>query len=339
MGRGTAETGGGFRIGLGLPSLDYPGLRRQAAAAERGGFDFVSVGDNPSHMKDTYVSLSVVADATETCRIGTTTTSPLHGDPLVVAAATSSVAALAPHRLFLGLATGRARARVPLADLADHVRMIRTLWRGEPVAYRGEELSLSWEAQPVPIVIAASGPRGLRLAGELADGVIIEAGVTAEVVESSLEYVNRGLAASGREAGDIDTWWYLRGAIARNGRDAFDVGLGALATSCALVLGQRPEDRQVPPKLHAACRTIGHQYDMRLHLSLKQAALHDEIASNPSLMQYLMDRFALVGTPDDWCERIEALRTRGVHQVFCAAVVPDMDELIERVSTDVLPRV
>jgi hypothetical protein len=85
-----------FQLGLGLAAHDYRILRKRAAAADGGGFAFVSTGDNPALMKDTYVSLTMMALATQRCRVGTGVTNCIHRDLLVTAAAMSSIESISP---------------------------------------------------------------------------------------------------------------------------------------------------------------------------------------------------------------------------------------------------
>jgi alkanesulfonate monooxygenase SsuD/methylene tetrahydromethanopterin reductase-like flavin-dependent oxidoreductase (luciferase family) len=83
-------------IGFGLGGPDLARLRREAAAAEAAGLAFVSVGDNPSNQLETLVALTIAAGSTSRSRVGTSMLDCHGRDPLVVAAALSSVAQLAP---------------------------------------------------------------------------------------------------------------------------------------------------------------------------------------------------------------------------------------------------
>jgi 5,10-methylenetetrahydromethanopterin reductase len=325
-----------FGLGLGLASLDYEVFRRCASAAERAGFSFVSVGDNPAALKDTYVSLAVLATATERCRIGTAVTNPLHRDPLVVASAASSVESLAPGRVFLGIATGRARVRAPLADLREHVTLLRRLWAHEEVVYRGETLRLTWDAQPVPIFVCASGPRSLRLAAELADGIIVETGVDVESVESARSWIRAGAQSAGRDPDAIELWWYLKTAIGHTDEEALSYVLAPVAASGGLVLGRNPAALGVPTRFHDECRTLLSGYDKRAHLSTGSADPNRRLLQPGPLRDYLFERFALAGSASTWLERLGRLGDRGVRKVFCAAVVPDMEYFIDTVGSSVL---
>ena len=60
------------------------------------------------------------------------------------------------------------------------------------------------------------------------------------------------------------------------------------------------------------------------------------LVEDPEFLAYLMDRFGLIGTAAQWRGRIAELRGRGIDNLFCAAVVPDLDDFIDRVATGVI---
>ena len=187
-----------FGIGIQLNSAGREQLQRQAAAADELGFAFASVGDNPGLMRDTYLSLGQLAQVTRRCSIGTTITTPHHRDPLVVAAAFSSVEELAPGRTFIGIGTGRARAPASVRVLREHVTALRELWDTGVAEVRGETVRLAWDAPAVPIVVCGSGPKALGVAGELADAVIVETGLSAGLVEQARSWIDDGARRAGR---------------------------------------------------------------------------------------------------------------------------------------------
>lgn len=334
-----ARSQGRLGLGLGAASGDYGLFRRCAAAADRAGFSFVSVGDNPGALKETYVSLSVLAMATETCRIGTAVTNPTHRDPLVVASAVSSVESLAPGRVFFGIATGRARRPAILDALREHVAILRALWAKGEVSYRGETLRLAWDARPVPVFVCVSGPRGLRLAGEIADGVIVESGVNLASVEQAQRWIEEGARSAGRDADAIERWWYLKTAVAETDEEALSQALAPVAASGGFVLGRDPGAHAVPDRFHDECRRLRAGYDKSAHISTGLDDPNRRLVEPGPFRDYLFDRFALAGSPAAWLERIAELADRGVHDIFCAAVVPDVEYFVRRVGESVVAEI
>jgi 5,10-methylenetetrahydromethanopterin reductase len=93
--------------------------------------------------------------------------------------------------------------RDPVGTLREAIEIARRLLAGERVEFQGERYRLTGRAlvnapRPVPIWLAASGPRMLALAGAAADGVLISGGTAPAFVRWSLDHVRRGEAAAGR---------------------------------------------------------------------------------------------------------------------------------------------
>jgi alkanesulfonate monooxygenase SsuD/methylene tetrahydromethanopterin reductase-like flavin-dependent oxidoreductase (luciferase family) len=101
---------------------------------------------------------------------------------------------------------GQAGARVdsPLTLLREHVTALRALLRGEEVTTTGryvdlDRVALGWPpSRPTPIHVGASGPRSLRLSGEVADGTVLTADTTPAQVGERRELVTEGSALAGR---------------------------------------------------------------------------------------------------------------------------------------------
>ena len=68
-------------------------------------------------------------------------------------------------------------------------------------------MRMTWGRGRIPIYLAASGPRMLELAGEIADGVIINTGLAPDIVRDSIARVRTGAEEAGRRLEDVDLWW------------------------------------------------------------------------------------------------------------------------------------
>jgi 5,10-methylenetetrahydromethanopterin reductase len=327
-----------FEIGLGVPSVTFDRLREWARAADELGFNFIAVGDNPGQMRDTYVALTLLASETKRCRVGTATTNPRHRDVLVTASAMSSIAEIAPDRTFIGLGRGRAHLASSVDQLRRAVVGLRDLWQRGETEVDGRRVVLDWDARPVPIIVAASGPRVLQLAGELADGVIIESGVSDEAIDYARRNLAAGAALSGRDLASLETWWYLKASASDDHDAAISDSLGPTVASAALVLGGDPAKRGVPERFWAGCRRLHERYDMSAHLKTGADDPNRALLDDEDLRDYLSDRFTIAGDPQDWIDRIAQLRARGVERLYAVGVVPDPGELIRTVGTQVLPR-
>jgi 5,10-methylenetetrahydromethanopterin reductase len=90
--------------------------------------------------------------------------------------------------------------------MREQIANCRALWTGEAVEFGGRVMTL--RAKPpsgrLPIYMAATGPKALALAGEIADGVIVLAGVAPELIERSLCHIREGAARVGRDIAGVD---------------------------------------------------------------------------------------------------------------------------------------
>ena len=97
-----------------------------------------------------------------------------------------------------------ARAGSPLTQLREHLTALRALLRGEQVSVDGryvqlDQVALDWPpAEPPAVLAGATGPRALRLSGELADGTILTAGTTPDGVRRARQLIGEGRSAAGR---------------------------------------------------------------------------------------------------------------------------------------------
>jgi alkanesulfonate monooxygenase SsuD/methylene tetrahydromethanopterin reductase-like flavin-dependent oxidoreductase (luciferase family) len=108
-----------------------------------------------------------------------------------------------------------ARAASPMTLMREYITALRALLSGETVASSGQYVQLSdvqlgWApTAPPPLLIGATGPRTLRLAGELADGVVLDSVTSPERAVPALAEVDAG-STSGRRGAGFQTVVYLR---------------------------------------------------------------------------------------------------------------------------------
>ncbi|HTW86835.1 MAG TPA: LLM class flavin-dependent oxidoreductase [Candidatus Binataceae bacterium] len=157
--------------------------------AEELGYDRAYVPDSHMIWSDCYVTLGLAAVNTRRIKIGTGIAAPGTRIPPVTAHSIATINQLAPGRVFLGIGSGHTSMRVmgqnpvSIAEMREHVRVVRALLRGEEVDYdyRGKTRPITFLHRdrhfiniddPIPIYIAANGPRAIELAGETGDGWI-----------------------------------------------------------------------------------------------------------------------------------------------------------------------
>jgi alkanesulfonate monooxygenase SsuD/methylene tetrahydromethanopterin reductase-like flavin-dependent oxidoreductase (luciferase family) len=186
------------------------GIVGLAPAIEAAGFGAIWKGESNSN--DPMVLLSGIAARTRSLRVGTAVYHIYGRSPITLGIQSATLQDLSKGRLLLGLGVANKRLAAwhggtfdrPLRRIREYVDIVRSAARGERVEYRGEIYStgerfqLAWKpARPkLPIYLAGLAPKMIRLAGKIADGIIINMATPAKVRE-----IRQGAMAGAVEAG------------------------------------------------------------------------------------------------------------------------------------------
>lgn len=204
----------GLSLGL-SPREPVDRFLELARTAERSGVDAVWVIDSQMAMKDAYMTLALLARETTELRLGPGVTNLVTRHETVVANAMSTLASIAPGRIEVGVGAGDSSVyplgRTPqkIRECDQGIHRLRSLMAGETVPGGPAGLTMSFAGDPPPpIFLAASQPRMLRLAGEVADGVIIMGPADRETIGMQMRRVDEGAAAMRRDPRRIfrDLW-------------------------------------------------------------------------------------------------------------------------------------
>src|SRR6266436_3412244 len=206
------------RLGASLPlPPDLEMCRRVAEHAEILGYESLWIADTGAG-PDAFVVAAVAAGVTRRVRIGTAVI-PIYTRALpVLAAGAGSTAQLAPGRVILGLgissetivdAWGGVPFRQPFTRMRETVSVLRQMLAGERVTFAGKTVRtrnfrlVSQPPAPVPIYVAALMPPMLELAGEVADGVILNF-MPVDAVPRMLAHVRAGAERAGRDPAALE---------------------------------------------------------------------------------------------------------------------------------------
>jgi 5,10-methylenetetrahydromethanopterin reductase len=313
---------------------------RMAALGDELGFDMVGVADTPGNAIDPWVAMTLVARRTRRVRIPICVTNAVTRHPAVTATAAASVDLLAEGRVILGVGAGHsgvvnvgASPARPQA-LGEAVTFMRRLLRGERAAWAGGEAEIPWRHGRVPVYVAASGPKALRMAGRVADGAFANYGLQGEHVAKVVGALAEGAREAGRAAGEVETWYVACLDCAERREVAFDKLGNILGFVAAYVVGPDPEGRGVPEALLPAVRELKRIYTTRE--CLMDAALVKRLG----LFDYLRARLAVAGTPDDCVEQVRAAAAAGVERLmFSVSLAADPVRTVELFGRHVLPEI
>jgi len=280
-------------------------------AAEAAGFTHLWFPDSQLRTGDVFINVLTALQHTERAVAGTLLVNPVTRHPSVIAGSIATVDLYAPGRVLLGLGAGDTAVwqiglrPARLAETERAVRVIRGLLAGEGVPLGWTAPSRLEHARPVPVIVAGSGPKTLRMAGRVADGAVIRVGTDPELVQWGYDEFRQGALEAGRDpeslfvAGHFHTVIHddpdlvaARGKVMAAGYYEVNPGLWhrlGLTWPCAPV-----QDilKEVRPDFH-------HAYDMDL-AAHHVAAIPVEVAR----------RFCLMGTAAQVRAQIETLVAR-----------------------------
>jgi 5,10-methylenetetrahydromethanopterin reductase len=180
-----------------------------ARRAEALGWDAVLQPDSQLRRRDTYVLLAAAARATERVVLGTLLANPINRHPTVTASSIATVDELAPGRTLLGWGVGDTAVRLAglrparVKELEESTRLMRALLDGHAVEVGAARPAHLPHHRPVPIWIAAGGPRTLRMAGGVADGVFVRVGTHRANLARTIEAIRAGAAEAGRDPAGV----------------------------------------------------------------------------------------------------------------------------------------
>jgi 5,10-methylenetetrahydromethanopterin reductase len=332
-----------MQVGFFFWPYDPALTERLAAAADRYGYAMIGIADTPGNAMDPWVAATLVARSTRHARVALCVTNIESRHPAVAAAAIASLELIAPGRTVLGIGAGHSGThnlglrRSSVGELADGIRFIKTLLRGEPAAYRdGGAAHLPWVKRPSPVFLAASGPKALAASGETADGAFVNFGLTRETLAQSEAAVAAGATSAGRDGAEIETWQIAALDCDADG-DAARAKIGAILAFMAAgyILGSGDlGQRGVPEALHAPLRELRRRY------STRPGAADAALVSELGLFDYLAERFAICGTPCECRDQLLRAKAAGLERVmFTVSVASDPAATVERFGRDVLPAI
>ena len=190
------------RVGIVFrPQLPPERLREFVAWAEAAGLDDVWLWED-CFLEGGLTSAAAALAWTGSLRVGLGLMPAPLRNPALAAMEIATLARLFPGRFVPAAGHGvlpwmdqvGARVASPMTLLREWVSAVRSLLHGETVTVSGQHVRLSQVAldwpPPVipPLLVGARGPRTIALAGEIADGLVLDAGgVSLEAVRRAVE--------------------------------------------------------------------------------------------------------------------------------------------------------
>ncbi|HVB65217.1 MAG TPA: LLM class flavin-dependent oxidoreductase [Nitrolancea sp.] len=330
------------------PEVLIPAVER----AETAGFKAIWMVDTPliaGEIFDPYIDLTIAALHSKQIRLGPAVSTFSLRHPLAVASAMLSLDRAAGQRAVLGLGVGGS-ALITLGEMSGHqgafvrdsmtarreklrqgILALKQIFAGESVSFGAREIRLSQPRQ-IPIYLAASGPKALELAGEVADGAIIQVGIEPRALSTAIAAVHRGAERAGRDPESIKIVASTFAVVSHDRADDIDrvrpiasyfySVIPEVLAGAGIDITKRYPDWVPRPDLT-------HAYDWNEAMAAAATYIPNET----------VERFCLVGPPEQARQQIAEIAALGVHEVFLrwCSTYDLPDPLVETFRTEIIP--
>jgi probable F420-dependent oxidoreductase len=319
------------------PDLSIDRIISLTQQAESCGFTYGWIFDSHVIWMEPFPLLTLMAANTRAMRLGTCVTNPAVRDVTVSSSLFATLNVFSQGRMQLGIGRGDSSRRVlgkkptTLENLEEFVRIFRALNDGKSVELDGVSTRFPWATAGVPAVwVAGYGPKALRTAGRIGDGVILQF-ADPDLIEWCLGFVREGAREAGRDPAKIEVmaaapvWASDDFKFARERVRWFP----ALVSNHVMDLISKYKPEELPKSLVSYVQNRG-KYDY-MH--------HCEVGSDNSdfVTDEIVDRFCLVGPVEQHRKKLEALRKVGVTQFNIYLMCGEEEKTLEVYAREVLP--
>jgi len=333
-----------IQFGIRVPTVGTPQeTGAYAATVEAAGFDFMWTPDTPllaGLWRDVYMHLGCAALETSKLRLGPGVTNPLTREPLSTASSIVTLHEISGGRADLVVGTGYSSAYIigkkaaTLAKMRSSVELWHSIFSGAKTELGGLEIELEPKHPDLPVYIAATGPKALSLAGEVADGVLIMVGSAPGCIEWALEHVETGMARAGRKREDVKRILVQTTTVDGDRSRAIDLLRPCVAGMCRhahaeVLFGRAGLDvPETPSDFKAPYPDLGHAVDW------EEAKRVSQFVSDEAVEEMM-----LLGNGAEVAERTQALIDLDIDAIWFRdeATWTRPDALMKGLSEEVLP--
>jgi 5,10-methylenetetrahydromethanopterin reductase len=293
-------------------------------SCEAAGFDGVGFLDSAMINRDVFVTLGLAAANTSRLMLASAVTNPISRHVSTIASSAISIDDLAPGRLQIWIGRGFSAvnlAGLPAAttrQLRDSVRQLRRLLAGDWDVFEGTHSRMRMAPRRVPVYVAAAGPRTIRMAGEVADGLLLGAGLSFETFEKTRSLLDEGARSAGRDPKDVDFCINLLTAIRPTREEALHWA-GPLIV-LRLDDPQWLKDNGIDAKGIGMPKGSGGLYPDPMHAEDHEAAMDLAEQVPLELRAQIAEKLGLIGTPEDAIATLQKMASAGYHSVYMRSV-------------------
>jgi 5,10-methylenetetrahydromethanopterin reductase len=317
-----------------------------AKLAEATGWDGLLVTDTQCLASEAFVQLAMCVGATQRIRLGTGVTNPVTRDVALMAGGFNTLQQESNGRMSLGIGRGDSslahigKKAAPLSALETFLVRLQRYLRGEVVDRDGFASRLVTHAADlpkVPVDIAGTGPRVIKMAAHHAEGLTLGVGANPERIAEKVRETEAGLAAAGRSRAGFTISAYVNVGIADRIEEARELVRGGASVTARFsgMHGGSGSDGLSAAEREAVL-ALADRYDMAHHGS-------SQAAHARALPDAFLDGFAAIGDAARVTDRLRAIVETGVDRIVLigGSLGVDMERITRSllaVSTEVLPK-
>ena len=315
-----------------------------AKRAETYGFSHVWTFDSHILWEEPYVIYSKILDETRKVIIGPMVTNPATRDVTVTASTYATLNEMYGNRTVVGIGRGDSAVRVTngkpvtVAELRQAVIDIKGLANGEAIEYKGNSIRLPWAgASRTPVYVAAYGPKVLALTGEVGDGFILQL-ADPSIADWTMSAVRDAATGAGRNPDDVYMCIAAPAYVTdgspeqhAHARDQLRWFGGMVGNHVADIVERYGDSGAVPQALTDYIKARkGYDYNEHGQAGNSHADfVPDEI----------VDRFCIIGPPEEHIRRLEELKAMGVDQFALYLQHDDKDHTLAAYGEKIIPAV
>jgi probable F420-dependent oxidoreductase len=311
-----------------------------AKKADMYGFSHVWTFDSHILWQEPYVIYSQILAETRNVIVGPMVTNPATRDWTVTASTYATLNEMYGNRTVCGIGRGDSAVRVTngkpttLDTLRESIHVIRELGNGRAVDYKGSTIRFPWGGKSqLEVWVAAYGPKALALTGEVADGFILQL-ADPSIAEWTIKAVRDAAKNAGRNPDDVKICVagpaYV-GTDMKHMRDQCRWFGGMVGNHVADIVERYGADAPVPKALTDYIK--GRKgYDYNEHG--RAGNTHTDFVPDE-----VVDRFCILGTPEDHIRRLTELKELGVDQFAIYLQHDGKDETLNAYGEKILPAI
>ncbi len=308
-----------------VPNVPFEKILEVTKLAEENNFDYIWVTDHYNN-RNVISVLTFLALKTKRIKLGAGVANPYHVHPAVIASAIATVNEVSDGRAVLGLAAGDRTVLgeigiewdKPLKRIKEAVEIIRLLLTGRKVDYEGEffrlnKAKLNFKPRNLKIYIGAQGPKMIKLAFEIGDGVLVNSSNPEDYKTLSKLKRNK----------DFDLAAFTCFSIDNNSNKAKELAKMVVA----FILSSMSPSLLRKHGLEDKARIVRKLIVKGDWMEIKKVINYD-----------IVEKLSISGSKTEVIEKIDKLKKLGVNQIVIGSPIGcDKKKAIELISKEIMP--